>query len=278
MPGWRKGARLGKQGRFRLAAATVGLCLATPAAIAQSSTAPPPPAGFSLALTLGPGWSSNPLETPGRQKGDGYFGLETVAAYRWNLWQGGALNITVSGFSELYFRDDTAGLNRIGSAATFSQRWQELTFTLGVATRTAMNQRLSAHDSASTELSLGLARSFTLSDKLTLTLTTGASRRLYQDGTEDQFRARLGASLARKWEQWTFRISGGFSYALEDKTPFLPRINDRTISANLSATYEWTKDRDVSAKLTWSRTYSSLPANRYKTFGFAPQMAATLRF
>lgn len=256
--------------------ATAGISLASLSASAQ--TPAPPPAGFALALTIGSGWSSNPLELPGRRKGDGYAGLEAVASHRWNLWTGGALNIAVSGYSELYFRDDSAGLNRAGLAATFSQRWQEMTFTLGASTRTAINQRMTAHDSASTDFSLGVSRSFTLIEDVTLTLTSGASRRLYQDGTEDQIRARIGATLSRKWEKWTFRIGGGFSYALEDKTPFLPRINDRTISTSIGATYEWAKDREVSAKLTYARTYSSLPINRFQTFGFVPQMAATLRF
>jgi hypothetical protein len=238
----------------------------------------PPQAGFSLSLTLGPGWNSNPLELPGRRKGDGYFGFETVAAYRWNLWDGGALTLASAGYSELYFREDSAGLNRIAASTTLSQRWQDITFTLGMSARSAVNQALTAHDSASQDISIGVSRSFTLAKDLSLSLSSGASRRFYQDGAEDQLRARLGATLAQKWDLWTFRIGTGFSYALEDKTPLLPRINDRSISANIGATYDWAKDREVSVKLTYSRTYSSLQLNRFKVFGLSPQVGATLRF
>lgn len=250
----------------------------------RSQTAPspanpsPPPAGFSLALTLGPGWASNPPELPGRQKGDGYFGFEAVLAHRWSLWEGAALTVSGSGYSELYARDADAGLNRLGASASLSQRWMGMILTSGVSARTSANQQLTAHDSASQEISLGLARPFTLAPDLTLTLSSGLARRFYQDGTEDQFRARFGATLARKWNLWTFRIGSGFGWALEDKTPILPRINDRTLSATASASYEWAGDREVSAKFTWSRTYSSYPVNRYQMFGFTPQVSATLRF
>lgn len=260
----------------RLAATALGLALAVPFAAAQAPKTPP--AGTSLSLTVGPGWSSNPGELPGRQKGDGYFSLDTTLSHRWALWEGGALTVSGTEYSELYLRDDSNGIHRLASALTLSQRWQEATFTLGVSARTAANQRLSAHDSASQDIALGISRSFSLAEKLALTITGGASRRFYQDGSEDQFRARAGASVARTIDKWTFRIGVGFSYALEDKTPLLPRINDRVISANIGATYEWEKDREVSLKMTWSRTYSSLPANRFRTFGIVPQAAATLRF
>lgn len=254
----------------------LGLVLAAPFAAAQAPKTPP--AGTSLTLTFGPGWNSNPGELPGRQKGDGYFGFDATLAHRWALWDGGALTLSGSGYSEFYIRDDSNGIHRLASSLTLSQRWQEATFTLGVSARTAANQRLTAHDSASQDIALGVSRSFVLAEKLAFTVTGGASRRFYQDGSEDQFRARAGASLARTIDKWTFRIGGGFSYALEDKTPLLPRINDRVISANIGATYEWEKDREVSLKMTWSQTYSSLPANRFRTFGIAPQAAATLRF
>lgn len=268
---------MGKRGFVvRLAGVALGLACATPFAAAQAPKTPP--AGTALALTFGPGWNSNPGELPGRRKGDGYFGLDTTLSHRWALWEGGALTLAGTASSELYIRDDSNGLHRLASSLTLSQRWQEATFTLGISARTAANQRLSAHDSASQDIALGVSRSFALADKLALTLTGGASRRFYQDGAEHQFRARAGASLARTIDKWFFRIGGGFSYALEDKTPLLPRINDRVISANIGATYEWEKDREISAKFTWSRTYSSLPVNRFRVFGFAPQAAATLRF
>ncbi len=261
---------------IRSAIAAGSLAVLLIAAQAQAPT--PPPGGFSLALTLGPAWTSNPHEMPGRNKGDGSFGMEAIAAYRWALWEGGALTVTGSGYSELYFREDSAGLNRIGASATLSQRWRDISFTLTTSARTAANQRFTAHDSASQEIALGVSRSFTLAKDLTFTLSSGAARRFYQDGTEDQVRARLGATLAQKWGLLTLRIGAGFGYALEDKTPLLPRINDRTVSATIGATYEWQKDREISAKVTYSRTYSSLPLNRFKVFGFAPQVGATLRF
>lgn len=260
--------------RIALAASALGGGSAD--VFAQASA--PPQAGFSLSLTIGPGWNSNPLELPGPRKGDGYFGLEAITAYRWNLWEGGALTLTGTGYSELYFREDSAGLNRIAASATLSQRWQDITFTVGMSARSSINQALTAHDSASQDISIGVSRSFTLAKDLSLSLSGGTARRFYQDGSEDQIRARLGATLAQKMGLWTFRVGTGFSYVLEDKTPLLPRINDRSISANIGVTYDWAKDREVSMKLTYSRTYSSLQLNRFKVFGFAPQVGATLRF
>ncbi|KAF0227556.1 MAG: hypothetical protein FD175_2673 [Beijerinckiaceae bacterium] len=261
---------------LRASVVALGLGLAAGFAVAQAPA--PPQAGLSLAFTLGPAWNSNPLELPGRRKGDGYFGLETNATYRWVLWEGGALALSGIGYSEQFFRESSAGLNRLGTSMTFSQRWQGTIFTLGIGARTATNQALTRHDSASQDVTLGISRSFTLMPDVSLTLSSGASRRFFQDGSEDQVRARAGATLARKWGQWTFSLGAGFSYTLEDKTPILPRINDRAISASVSASYEWAKDRDISAKLSYSRTYSSLPLDRFKVFSFAPQIAATFRF
>lgn len=260
-------------------AGSLAIAFACAPVCAWAQPAPtPPPSGFSLGVTLGPGWSSNPEDLPGPSKGDAYFGAELVASYRWALWQGGALTISGTGYSELYARASAGGVNRVGSAATFSQQWQGTSFTLGVSARTSMNQHLTRHDGASQEISLGVSRPIPLAPDITLILSAGASRRFYQDGTEDQMRARVGATLARKWERWTFRIGGGFGYALEDKTPILPRINDRTLSANIGASYEWEKNREISLKLAYSRTYSSYSENRTKAFTIVPQVSATIRF
>lgn len=263
----------------RLAVAIV-FCLVGMASASAQQTTPgqPPPPGFSLGLTLGPGWSSNPLDLDRPAKGDGYLGFEAVASYRWALWQGAALSLSTTGFSELYFRDSAGGTNRIVGAASLSQRWQGAIFSLGFSARSAANQHLSAHDSASQELTLGISRPFVLVENLTLILSSALGRRFYQDGAEDQVRARLGATLVRKHGLWTFRLGGGFSYALEDKTPILPRINDRTVSATIGASYEWKKDREVAVKLSYARTYSSYQPNRTRGFTLAPQVSATIRF
>lgn len=247
-----------------------------PAAHAQ---APDKPAsGFSLSTTFGGGWSSNPLEITGRHKGDVYLGSEIVAGYRWALAEKTALNVSLTGFSELYRREEGGGINRAVAAASLSHTWQEATFTLGASGRTAMNQRMTAHDSASQDVSIGVSRPFKLAENLTLTLNSTLSRRFMQDGTEDQFRARFNVTLARKWEKWTFRLSGGFGYTLEDKTPILPRINDRSLSASVGAAYEWEKDREISVRLAYTRMYSSYAPDRYTAFSLAPQIAATFRF
>ena len=77
-------------------------------------------------------------------------------------------------------------------------------------------------------------------------------------------------------ERW--RAGTSFGYTLEDKTPILPRINDRTISARMGLGYEWAKDRELSLGTSFSRTYSSYQPNRTKTFVIQPRIAATIRF
>ena len=246
--------------------------------IAHAQAPIAPKTGFSLGATIGGGWSSNPLEITGRHRGDVYLGSEIVAGYRWALAEKTTINISLTGFSELFRREDGAGINRASVAASLSHTWHEATFTLGFAGRTAMNQRMTAHDSASNDVSIGVSRPFKLADDLTLILNSTLSRRFMQDGTEDQFRARLNVTLARKWEKWTFRIGGGFGYTLEDKTLILPRINDRSLSASVGAAYEWEKDREISVRLAYARMYSSYAPDRYAAFSFAPQIAATFRF
>lgn len=243
-------------------------------AIAQS----PPPAGFSLSLTIGPGWQSNPLDVPGRTKGDGNIGLEAALRYRWNLWSGAGFTMGLTGFSEWFFRDAAGGTNRLVASATFSQSWQGFTLQIAAAARTSADQWLKAHDSAYQDISISVSRAVTIRPDLTLTPTIGVGRRFYQDGTEDQYRARLGLTLARKHGQWTYRLGGAYSWALEDNTPILPRINDRTYSGFTSVTYEWEKDREVALRLGYTRTLSSYQPNRTKNVTLSPQVSATFRF
>ena len=238
----------------------------------------PPPAGFSLSLTLGPGWSSNPLDIPGRTKGDASFGVELALRHRWNLWQGAGLTVGVTGFSELFFRDAGAGVNRLVGSAGFSQNWRGYTLSINALARTSADQYLRTHDTAYQEVNASLSRSWTIRPDLTLIPTVGFGRRFYQDGSEDQYRARFGLVLMQKWEKWSFRLGGSYGWTLEDKTPLLPRINDRSYGAFTSATYEWQKDRDVALRLGYSRTLSSYQPNRTKNFTLAPQVSATFRF
>ena len=254
----------------------IALCCTLPASAQQKPEAPP--AGFSLGLTYGAGWNSNPLELTGRRKGDGLISSEIIAGYRWNLWDGAALAVSTTAYSELYGRETGGGINRLALGATISQKWQDLTLTLGTSTRTAANQHLTAHDSASSDVSFGLSRPFKLSENLTLIANASLARRFMNDGTEDQWRSRVGLTLARKWEKWTFRLGGTFGHTIEDKTPILPRINDRSVSAFAAAGYEWEKDREITFRLGYTRMYSSYPADRYQAFSFSPQIAATLRF
>lgn len=238
----------------------------------------PPPAGFALSVTLGPGWQSNPLDVPGRTKGDASFGLEAALRYRWNLWEGAGFTLGVAGFSELFFRDAGGGTNRLVGSATLSQSWKGFLFQAAVSARTSTDQWLKSHDSAYQDITASLSRPWTIQPDLTLTPMVALGRRLYQDGTEDQYRARLGLTLARKWEKWTLRLGGSYAWTLEDKTPILPRINDRTFGGFTSLTYEWEKDRDIALRLGYSRTLSSYQPNRTKNFTLAPQMSATFRF
>jgi len=159
--------------------------MAAGGALAQT----PPPAGFSLSLTLGPGWSSNPLDVPGRTKGDGSFGVELALRHRWNLWEGAGFSVGVTAFSELFFRDAGGGTNRLVGSASFSQNWQGFTILLNAAARTSANQQLTTHDTAYQDLTTSISRTWTIRPGLTLTPTVGFGRRFYQDGSEDQYRA-----------------------------------------------------------------------------------------
>lgn len=265
--------------RFGAALALCGLAAigAPKRAQAQAGPAAPPP-GFALAVSLSPSWTSNPDDLPGQQKGDGYLALETSLGRRWSLWDGAALTLTGLAGSETYRRATGAGFNRIASFLSLSQTYAGATFSLGAAARTALNQQFTAHDTASNEVSFNVSRPFTISDGLTLVLGAGASRRFFGDGAEDDTRLRASATIARRIGPLTFRLGGGFSWLIEDSTPIRPRINDRTISASVSGTYEWAKDRDLGLRLAFFRTYSSLPSNRSTTFSALPQVSATFRF
>jgi hypothetical protein len=156
----------------RLIGLSVGPLLGPLAALISAGSAmaqTPPPAGWSLALAAGPNWSSNPEDLPGKRKGDLAFGLEAALGHRWNLWPGGALTLSATGFSELYFRDAGGGVNRLSGTAILSQTWQGTSVTLGFSARTSMDQQLTRHDSASQELSFGLSRALALAPDWTLT-------------------------------------------------------------------------------------------------------------
>lgn len=266
-------------GGWERGASAFGLMLAAclpETAFAQQTDAPR--SGWTLALGFGGGWNSNPLELTTRAKGDVYVRQDAALSYRWVLWQDASLSLSASGASTAFAREASAGTHRGALSASFSQKWQETTFTLSLTERSAISHDFKRHDSASREIALGAARTFTLRKDLTLGITGGVSRRFLFDGTEDQFRARLGATLAQKWGSWTFRVGGNFGYALEDKTPFLPRINDRMVSAFMGASYEWAKDREIGMRFSVSRAYSSYPYDRYIAYGIGPSISATIKF
>jgi hypothetical protein len=239
---------------------------------------PPPPTGFSLELSAGPGWDSNPLELNRRTKGDVSLGFEANAAYRWALWKDAAFTVSGIGTSTLFLHETAGGLNRLSGVAALSQRWQGFSFSLTATARSATNQRLTQHDSASQDIAFGLSRPVVLAMDWSLIPSGGIARRFHQDGSEDQVRARLGLALVHKRDKWTYRLNGGYAWALEDKTPILPRINDRVGSIGLSATYEWIKDREASIQLGYSRTFSSYEPNRRRGWTLAPKVGTTLRF
>lgn len=269
--------------RTRLAALAAACALAGAAAAqsphaANPQAATPPPPGFALALTFGPAWTSNPDDLRLSRGGDVYLAADALLSYRRPLWEGGAITLSTLLGSEIYRRDAQAGFNRIAPSIALSQSAFGATITLTAIARSSLNQQFTTHDTASREIGLSITRPVPLTDTLTLVLNAGASRRFYGDGSEDDIRLRLGATLARKLGAFTLRLGGGFSWLIEDKTPILPRINDRTISASLSGSYEWRKDVDFSVRLAFFRAYSSLPANRYITWSVIPQGSVTYRF
>lgn len=238
----------------------------------------PPPAGLSLSAQFGAGWTSNPNDLPGRQKGDAYWNTQVSLSYRHPLWEGAALTGILGTGADWYARERDAGSNRLSGTLSFGQAWRGATLSLGITARTSMDQPLRAHDEASQDISLGLSRPITLAPDWTLIPSLGGSRRFYQDGTKNDTRFRSGLILARKWNAWTWRLGGTASYLLEDNTPILPRIRDRSWSLFLSSTYEWEKDREIGLRLAYARTYSTYAPNRYRTVTLAPQVSATFRF
>lgn len=254
-------------------AAWVALAVTSPA-VGQT----PPQPGWALSAQFGPGWTSNPNDLPGRHKGDGYAGLQTGLSYRQPLWTDASLSVSATIGNTLYARERDAGSNRMAGSVTLGQTWRGATFTLGLTARTSMDQPLQRHDEASQDVSIGASRSFTLAPDWTLIPSLGASRRFYQDGTKNDVRFRGGLVLARKWQDLTARLGINASYLLEDNTPILPRIRDRSVSAFASATSEWAKERDIGLRVAVSRTYSTYAPNRYKSLSVAPQVSATFRF
>ncbi|WP_284177494.1 hypothetical protein [Rhabdaerophilum sp. SD176] len=261
-------------GQAARAAMLLGILFLVRPALGQT----PPQAGWSLSTQFGPGWTSNPNDLPGRQKGDAYWAMQLGLGYRQPLWDGAALAGILGTGADWYARERDAGSNRLFGSLSFTQAWRGATLSLGVTARTSMDQPLRAHDDASQDVSLGLSRAITLAPDWTLIPSLGAARRFYQNGTKNDIRFRSGLVLARKWNAWTWRLGGTASYLLEDNTPILPRIRDRSWSLFLSSTYEWEKDREIGLRLAYARTYSSYAPNRFRSIALAPQVSATFRF
>jgi hypothetical protein len=247
-------------------------------AAAQTRPGEPPPAGWALSLGFGSGWHSNPLELTTRARGDGFLASEIGLAYRFPLWEGGALTLSATGSSEHYGREETAGYVRGIGSVNLSQSWQGFTLSATAGHRKTMDHDLAGHESASSELGLNLIRPVAIAEGWTLLLFGRLARRFVNDGTENQFRAGANATLVYRVGAWSFRAGTGFGYVLEDKTPILPRINDRSLSLRAGIGYEWAKDRDVTLGASYTRTYSSYSFNRTKIFTFQPRVAATIRF
>ena len=263
---------------FRSISILIGVAIAGAMPSAGSTQPAKPVDGATLSLSFGGGWTSNPDERSTRERGDATFRQDITLGYRWQLWEGASASLSGSAGSTFYAREHASGTHRLSATASFSQSWREATFTLALSERTAMNSTLSAHDSASREIGLSASRTFTLREGLTLSLFARGARRFHFDGTEDQLRASMNATLAQKMGPWTLRLGGGFSYALEDKTPLLPRINDRSVFANVGLGYEWAKDREISLRASFWRTYSSYPFDRYKAYSIGPGVSASWQF
>ncbi|MCZ8260590.1 MAG: hypothetical protein O9333_10720 [Beijerinckiaceae bacterium] len=266
----------GRRRQWRTGGGWLLPCLLAITGPAHGQTLPRP--GWSLSAQFGPGWTSNPNDLPGRQKGDVYWNWQVGLSYRHPLWDGAALTGGVNTGSDWYARERDAGSNRLSGALSFSQAWRGATLSLGITARTSMDQPLRAHDEASQDVSLGLSQPITLAPDWTLIPSLGAARRFYQNGTKNDIRFRSGLVLARKWNAWTWRFGGTASYLLEDNTPILPRIRDRNWSLFLSSGYEWAKDREIGLRLAYARTYSTYAPNRNRSVTLAPQVSATFRF
>ncbi len=238
----------------------------------------PPISGWTLSTQFGPGWTTNPNDLPGTQKGDAYGSFQLGLNYRHVLREGTTLTAGISTLADWYLRESSAGSNRLAGSVSISQNWQGATFAVTMTARTSMDQPLRAHDEASQDISFSLSRPFALAQDWTMIPSLGAGRRFYQDGTKNDSRLRAGLVVARKWQAWTWRVGGNASYLLEDNTPILPRIRDRSWSVFVSTTYEWAKDRDIGLRLSYARAYSTYASNRYRSVSLAPQVSATFRF
>lgn len=245
---------------------------------AQSPPPSPPPSGWSLGLSIGPSWSSNPRDVSTRTRGDVYLGNEIALGYRLPLWEGGAIAFSMTGTTELYARETQEGIQRGAASLSVSHNWSGTILSLSASARKTMGHDFARHDSASQEIGIGITRSFAIAEGWSLILFARGARRYLNDGTEDQIRAGLNATLVYRTGPWSVRLGGGFGYALEDKTILLPRINDRTVSARAGLGYEWAKDREIAFGGAFTRTYSSYAPNRTKAYSLSPRISATLRF
>jgi len=263
---------------LRVAILFLAMTAACAPVMAQTRPGEPPPAGWALSLGFGAGWHSNPLELTTRARGDVFISSEIGLAYRLALWQGGALTLSGTGTGEHYSREETAGFVRGIVGVSLSQSWQGFTLAATAGHRKTMDHDLAGHESASSELGINLIRPIAITDGWTLLIFSRVARRFFNDGTEDQFRAGANATLVYRTGAWSFRAGSGFGYVLEDKTPILPRINDRSISLRAGIGYEWAKDREVTLGANYTRTYSSYAPNRTKIFTFQPRVGATIRF
>jgi hypothetical protein len=250
----------------------------TGALVCPADAQVPPTPGWTFSTQFGPGWTSNPNDLPGKQKGDAYGSVQLGLNYRHSLWEGATLGAGISTLADWYLRESSAGSNRLAGSLSISQSWQGASLAVAMTARTSMDQPLRTHDEASQDISVSLSRPFALAPDWTLIPSLGAGRRFYQDGTKNDSRLRGGVVLARKWQAWTWRVGGSASYLLEDNTPILPRIRDRSWSAFASMTFEWAKDRDIGLRISYARTYSTYAPNRYRSVSLAPQVSATFRF
>ncbi|MGL5446298.1 MAG: hypothetical protein ACRDBL_03195 [Rhabdaerophilum sp.] len=238
----------------------------------------PAGAGWALSLGFGASWHSNPLELTRRAKGDGFIAPEIGLSYRLPLWSGAALVASATTNPELYAREESVGVQRGFTSLALSQNWAGTIFNLSVSARKSLSHDFGKHESASQEIGLGVSRTFVPIENWSLTLSGRVARRAVDDGTKDQFRGGFNALLAYRSGAWIWRAGAGFGYVLEDKTPILPRINDRSVSVRAGLGYEWARDREVTLGASYTRTFSSYQPNRTKVITIQPRVAATIRF
>lgn len=259
----------------RAAVALLGLCAFSEV---RAQTAPINPPGWTLGLSFNTGWTTNPIESNRRVKGDGSAGFEMTLARRFALWQGASIALTGQIGNDVYFREQGETYHRGFVSAAVTQEWAGFFLSLSAAQRKSMNRDFSAHESASREVALGLGRTVALGEGWSLNLFGRLARRFLEDGTEDQLRAGINATVTHRRGPWIMRLGGGYGYVLEDKTPILPRINDRTVSARLGLAYEWAADSELGLRFAFTRTYSSYAFDRYKAYAVTPSISTSWRF